>query len=68
MPVLSEQMHEVDPRVSTPSKFFTKTFSVASLFAVNERPTVIVARRPSGTFATIIPIAKTRLVIAPNIL
>lgn len=65
VPVLSEQIQDVEPRVSTPSKFLTKTFSKESLFAVKESPTVIVASKPSGTFATIIPIAKTRFVIAP---
>ncbi len=57
-------MHEVDPRVSTPSRFFTSTLLAANLFAVSVKPTVITARRPSGTLATIKPIAKTRLVIA----
>jgi hypothetical protein len=57
-------MHEVDPKVSTPSKFFTSTFSEASLLAVRDRPTVIVASNPSGTLATMIPIAKTKFVIA----
>lgn len=36
--------------------------------AVNVKATVTVAKRPSGTFATIIPIAKTRLVIAAKII
>ena len=50
-------MQLVDPRVSTASKFLTKTYLSANLFAVMAKETVIQPNNPSGTFATIIPIA-----------
>lgn len=58
MPVLSEQMQEVDPRVSTASRFLTRTFFVWRAFAVIARETVMQPNNPSGTFATRIPIPK----------
>lgn len=63
VPVLSEQMQEVEPRVSTHSNFFTKTFFCESLLAVNPKATVTVANNPSGTNPTTIPIANRTLVI-----
>ena len=63
VPVLSEQMQEVDPRVSTDSMFLTSTYFSAIFLAVRARVKVTVMRRPSGTLATMIPIINTRFVM-----
>lgn len=56
VPVLSEQIQLVDPKVSTASKFFTSTYLSASLLAVIAKEIVMHPNKPSGTLATIIPI------------
>ena len=61
VPVLSEQMHEVDPKVSMDSRFLTRTFFFAILFAVKANYIVTAATTPSGTFATSTPIAIIKL-------
>ena len=55
---MSEQIHDVDPNVSTASKFLTKTCFSDNFFAVIANEIVIQAKSPSGTLATKIPIAK----------
>ena len=64
VPVLSLAMTLVEPSVSTACKFLTRTFLANIRFAVKASATVTVTRRPSGTLATIIPIANTIEVMA----
>lgn len=46
MPVLSEQITVVAPKVSTASKFLTRQFFFEIRFAIKVNATVIVATRP----------------------
>ena len=64
VPVLSEQIQVVDPKVSIDSRFLTKTFFLAIYLAVRASWIVTAATTPSGTFATSTPIAIMKLVKA----
>ena len=59
MPVLSVQMTVVEPSVSTLESFLTSTLRLAMRWAATESAIVSVGSRPSGTLATMMPIAKT---------
>lgn len=52
VPVLSEQMTFVLPRVSTLGRFRTIAFFCAIFFVPNAKQAVITAARPSGIAAT----------------
>ena len=59
MPVLSVQMTVVEPSVSTLESFLTSTLRFAMRCAATESAIVSVGSSPSGTLATMMPIAKT---------
>ena len=58
MPVLSEHITVVAPKVSIASKFLIRQFFFEIRLAIKVSATVIVASRPSGTLATKIDIKK----------
>lgn len=63
VPVLSEQMADVEPNVSTDYKFFTRTYLYDILSAAKAMQTVTVIKSPSGTLATMIPIMNAILTV-----
>jgi hypothetical protein len=54
-------MTVVEPRVSTDSSCFMRAFCEAILLEARLKARVTVGKSPSGTLATIIPMAKIRL-------
>ena len=52
MPVLSEQMYETEPRVSTAGSFLIRAFCLTMFFAPMARAIVITAGNASGIAAT----------------
>ena len=60
VPVLSEQITEVAPNVSTEDSFLTKAWSLAMRWTAMAKDRVTVGRSPSGIKATIIPNAKIK--------
>mmetsp|Transcript_39311 Transcript_39311/g.77507 ORF Transcript_39311/g.77507 Transcript_39311/m.77507 type:complete len:223 (+) Transcript_39311:328-996(+) len=67
VPVLSLQMHVVEPSVSTASSCFTSTCFFARRLAVKVKLTVTVASKPSGTLATMMPMPNTMALSTPNV-
>ncbi len=59
VPVLSVQMTVVEPSVSTLESFLTSTLRLAMRCAATESAIVSVGSSPSGTLATMMPMAKT---------
>ena len=59
VPVLSVQMTVVEPSVSTLESFLTSTLRLAMRWAATDSAMVSVGSRPSGTLATMMPIANT---------
>ena len=58
VPVLSVQITVVELRVSTADGFLTNAFFLAIRCTLNARDRLTVGIKPSGMFATIIPMAK----------
>ena len=63
VPVLSVQMTVAEPRVSTDESFFTMAFFPAILCTPSARASETVGMSPSGTLATIMPMANMKLVL-----
>jgi len=63
VPVLSEQIQVVHPKVSTACRFLASTFLFASLLAVKVKEIVTSNNNPLGTLETVIPMAKVKALI-----
>lgn len=63
VPVLSEHIQVVEPKVSTACSFLARTFFFERRFAVRVRAIVTYNKRPFGTFATVMPIASVSALI-----
>lgn len=66
VPVLSEQMQVVHPRVYTAWRFLASTFLLDSLLAVRVSAIVTSRMSPLGTLATVIPMAKVKALMISN--
>jgi hypothetical protein len=66
VPVLSEQMQVVQPKVYMARNSLASTFFFASLFAVNVSDIVTYNNNPLGALAIVIPMAKVKAFIASN--
>jgi hypothetical protein len=61
VPVLSVQITVVEPKVSTAGRCRIRTFLRAMRWAAMASESVTVGNSPSGTFATMMPMAKIKL-------
>ena len=57
VPVLSQQITVVEPRASTAGRWRTRALRLAMRWVAIASDRVTVGSRPSGTFATMMPIA-----------
>ena len=60
VPVLSQQIVVVDPSASTAGRWRTSALRLAMRWVAMARESVTVGSRPSGTLATMMPMANSR--------